>query len=144
MSYVKKIKSAFPVSEPPHVLLKESTSAEGEEDNFQSKYCANIDDFTLENSTFILLCFTPQAFVYYLPRFMQYAFLNPKSAVAEAVVDRVLPQENGELRRSFQDWWSLLNSMQKNIVLELVDLYLVNGGDVLVGRLDTLRKAVSG
>ena len=99
MSSLEKYEQEFPVSNLP-LLPIVSTEAEGEDEYFQGKKWTEINSKVLEYNTFILNCFTPKAFVYYLPSYMSYAYKNPKSAVAEETVERVLPQEDGENRKS--------------------------------------------
>ena len=142
MSGLEKYEQEFPVLNLP-LLPIVSTDAEGEDEYFQGKKWTEISSKVLEYNTFILNCFTPEAFVYYLPSYMSYAYKNPKSAVAEETVERVLPQEDGENRKSFQEWWELLNIKQQKLVVQLVDLHIESGGIVNVGRVNTLKRAIA-
>ena len=142
MSGLEKYEQEFPVSNLP-LLPIVSTDAEGEDEYFQGIKWTEISSKVLEYNTFILNCFTPEAFVYYLPSYMSYTYKNPKSAVAEETVERVLPQEDGENRKSFQEWWELLNIKQQKLVVQLVDLHIESGGIVNVGRVNTLKRAIA-
>jgi len=119
MSGLEKYEQEFPVSNLP-LLPIVSTDAEGEDEYFQGKKWTEISSKVLEYNTFILNCFTP----------------------AEETVERVLPQEDGENRKSFQEWWELLNIKQQKLVVQLVDLHIESGGIVNVGRVNTLKRAI--
>ena len=77
MSGLEKYEQEFPVSNLP-LLPIVSTDAEGEDEYFQGKKWTEISSKVLEYNTFILNCFTPKAFVYYLPSYMSYAYKSKR------------------------------------------------------------------
>ncbi len=141
MDFDTKIQEAFSVLEPPILIVPKGESADGEEDEFIGNKWTEIADEVLEYNTFILICFTDEALVYYLPRYMSYAFMNPTSAVAESLVDRVLPPVGGEERPSFLGWWQLLSRSQRSLVSELVNLHVSSGGIINLSRLAAMNRA---
>src|SRR5690242_19322323 len=106
-SLTSEIQDAFRDTEPPgaDAISVPTYDDEGTQNHFSGTRWQDHSVRTLENYTFSLECFTPQAFAYYLPAFMLVALEGTAPGVTDSLVRKLCPPKNNPMRPSYMSWW---------------------------------------
>ena len=128
MKLVQNIMGAFSERDYPgddHLLLP--VDDEGEGQLFVGMNWRDLDYEKLELRTFVLHCFTPDAFCYFLPAYLVACTEKPDSGLSDVVLERISPPKNDTTRPSFSEWWEKLSSSQKHVIMEVVKFHEARG-----------------
>ena len=99
MELVHEIKRVFSERTYPgdeHLLLPGDDEGEGH--LFIGADWQIIERGQLEMRTFVLNCFTPDAFCYFLPAYLIASIENPTSGLADVILEKISPPKN-DLKR---------------------------------------------
>ncbi len=142
MQLVQNIKEAFsPREYPGDDCLLLPGDDEGEGQLFFGKDWRELTYEQLELRTFVLLCFTPDAFCYFLPAYLIASVENPDSGLADEVLERLFPPKNDPTRPSFCAWWGKLSPAQKQVVLGVVRFHAARDDSMRPGFVEALERA---
>ena len=104
---------------PPAGSLSEApTNDDGTAHFFADKSWEDLTAAHLMKHRSALSFFTPSAFAYFLPAFLNAAAETGDVDLIDAVVSAVTPPKNNPRRPSYWRWWALLTSSQQRVVIK--------------------------
>lgn len=121
-SLVARINKAFEGMPFPagQVVSVETQDDEGTTEHFLGTRWQEHTPESLQNFT-ALSFFTPEAFCYYLPAYMLAAMKQPRSGIADSLIEYLCPPKNNPKRSSYWVWWSRLSTDQRRCIVAFLE-----------------------
>jgi hypothetical protein len=126
---VAAVKAAFAdLGAPPADGISEVPwNDEGTTEFFTGKPWQGHTPEALNQHSFALLAFTPEAFHYYLPAFLIASLEAPDEAPVDSVISAISPPKDNPKRPSFWRRWSLFSPTQRRVIVECLKYWSGEG-----------------